>query len=187
MYAFIEDKEPQILKNSARLSEKEKRKFIIKTVEDAVKTFDLIGEALSRINHEFSEIGLIFFNTDWGFKESINNSLSEFFKHIESIRFHLTKLDMMNTSLNNFLANDKRPIPVAESNLRYIDLEVEFVAKHIKLYYKTVEGTLFPKLDDDVKRCKSIIERINKNIDRVNIINAAYSMPKLKPIRKLST
>lgn len=179
MYVFKEDKELE------QRSEKEKREFIIKTVEDAVNAFDFILKTFSQLETDITRLLIIFFNEDWNLEEGINDSLREYSESIALIRDKLTVLEMMNASLNNFLINEKRPIPVTKSSLSHIVSEINAISKKIKWYYKAVKGTLFPRLDDEINRCNNIIERINKNIDRINSINSAYRKPRLMRIHQL--
>jgi glycyl-tRNA synthetase beta subunit len=159
---------------------------IIKNPSDAVKIFNQIGYTYTLICSELAQLNILFFDSNWKLKEGYAESMAVYREKSTKIRNHLTTLETMNARLNHYLTNETRPIPILASAPNAIDIETGAIQKHLKVYYKAIKNTTFPKLDEEIKRHKNIIENINLNIDRINEINVVYGKFSIRHVKNLS-
>jgi len=152
----------------------------------AIAVFDQIDTIFSYIFIEFTYLIDIFISENWNLAESQKDSLSSYHKHAKEIRTHLTNIELLNAGLAQFLASEERPIPIKATVSAAIDVRTEMIGKTIKLYYDEVKGTMFPRFDEEIKRLKDIIEKVNLNIDRINEINVSHRRNPINHVKNLT-
>ena len=161
--------------------------LIINSPYSVAKAFDLIDIAFSEISDALAELSISFFDKNWNLNESLQTTLTAYKKAADIIRNRLTIISMMNNTISRYLLSETRPIPLKKNTAEYIDLRTTDIEKQLKLYYKDVRGTNFPRFDNEIKEHKKSIGAINANIDQVNKINSAHSgYSKLRHAKQLS-
>jgi hypothetical protein len=145
----------------------------IKTPMEAIKAVELIESCFSNIDSHLLSFHRIFIRSDWYLKEGYSDSLEIYSETIEKVRINLDNLEKVIVSLNNFLLSNKRPIPLSKNAPKEINRFVNAIEKTLKHYYSKAKGKKFPLPDDEVKRCKMSIQKINSLITKINEINSA--------------
>jgi len=163
-----------------------KRPPPIRNPAGVVAAFDQIRATFLLIFAEYSRLNIIFISENWNLAESQKDSLASYSEHAEAIRIHLTNIEAINAGLTRFLAADERPIPIKENVPAVIDSYTEWIGTEIKRYYDEVKGTMFPRFDEEIKRHRSIIGRINSNINRINEINISHGGRSINYVKNLS-
>jgi hypothetical protein len=159
----------------------------IKDPKDVQAFFDMIKNAFADIELALDRLGIIFIDTRWNLREGQKESLAAYTEAAKKIRARLTTISMMNTTLTNFLAAETRPIPINKNTPVEIDRRTKAIKGELKIYYKNIKGTLFPKFDNEIKQHQGLVEIINSNIDRINEINSVYPRtPAIRHIKSLS-
>ena len=146
----------------------------IKDPKEVVKFLDLMWSTFEEIRSSLAKLSIVFLDTTC-LKEGQKETLDAYQKAAQEIRAKLTELSMMNSTLTRFLASETRPIPINPNATIYFDRKIDEIGKALKLYYKEVKGTYFPRFDNEVKQLKDIAVQLNANIDRINEINSAYT------------
>jgi hypothetical protein len=160
-------------------------KTVLKEPKDVAWILDQMIDAFSDIESALGDLSIIFLSKNW-LQEGQEDVLALYSKAAEKIREKLTRLNMMNTSLEHFLASERRPILTAIDITQQFNLEIDIITKRLNFYYKKVKGTLFPRFDNEVKQCRDIIAAINRNIDRINVINAAHRIRPIRHVKNLA-
>ena len=153
---------------------------------EAIAIFSRAESMFSAISIELSQLNMIFISENWNLKESQKESLAIYQERVKNIRDYLTNIESLNAGLVRFLASSERPIPIKESAPEAIDIHLEGIEKQFKFYYNEIKGTSFPKLDKEAKRCKTVIQKINENINRINEINTLHNRGSVNNVRELS-
>jgi hypothetical protein len=159
----------------------------LKDPKEVQAFFDMIKDAFTDIELALDRLGIIFLDTRWNLQEGQRESLSAYTEAAKKIRERLTVIALMNTTLTKFLANETRPIPIHPRTSGEIDRRTKAIKDELRVYYRNVKGTVFPKFDDEIRQHGDLIEVINSNIDRINEINSAYPrVPAIRHVRSLS-
>jgi len=143
----------------------------VKTPMDVVKAFEYIEECLSNIDSALMSLHRIFIRSDWNLREGYSDSLRVYSIAVKKVRENLTNLEEVIVTLANFILSDKRPIPLSKDAPKEINRFIKNIETTVKHYYYKTKNKSFPTLDDEVKRCKTCIQKINFLIAKINGIN----------------